>query len=436
MKKYSFSVILLLIISLFSLGGCGGLDDNDQPGSDDPGSGDVYVALEELEVTSTPPSIITIFFQAKDANQKPLPGLINEQFIVLEDGQDPGLDEAGKEIVPNDELPYALKTILMLDVSGSISDEELELMKDAVETLIVDDEGNSLLLPNEEMAIFTFDAETHEIQALTNDHVLLVSSLQGITGASGVLQPTNLYGAVRDGISQWEDIFTTEQIVQGNLILITDGEDTTAEFTLDSTIEEIGNKSVFTVGVGDETDQNVLSQLGTSGTFYVENFDDLQDALDEMTQDITDLANSFYYLHYASPKRRADGPKINSNHLLTLKVLSNKNTAANNKIEAIFNSFDFETSTPEVVISGPAKIDDGALAFYTARTRWTSNPSSFEWLISGDCIAQSPSDSATQAVLGNNPSLLDGECLLTATDTNNNDISNTPPYIVQVTPGE
>lgn len=442
MTKLSLSVIPLLIISIFSLGGCGGLDDNNEPadgdggGSGDPGSGDVYVALEKLEVISALPSIITIFFQAKDENQKPLPNLINEQFVVLEDGQDPGLDEAGKEIVPNGELPYTLKTILMLDVSGSISDTELEQMKNAVETLIIDDDGNSLLLPKQEMAIFTFDEEVHAIQALTNNHATLLSSLQGIVGASGALRATNLYGAVLAGISQWTDIFTTDKIVQGNLILITDGKDTTATYSLNSTVEAIGNKSTFTIGIGNDTDQSALSKLGKSGNFHVDNFDDLQGALAATTQDITDLANSFYYLHYASPKRQADGPRSNSDHLLTLKVLSNKNTANDNKIEATFNSFDFETSTPEVVISGPAKIDDGALAFYTARTRWTSNPSSFEWLINGDCIAQSPSDSATQTVLGNNSSLLNGECLFTVTDTGNNDISNITPYIVQVTPDE
>ena len=445
MTKLSFSVIPLLIISLFSLSGCGGLDDNnnepgggDNGGEDDPGSGDVYVALEKLEVISALPSIITIFFQAKDENQKPLPNLINEQFIVLEDGQDPGLDEAGKEIVPNGELPYTLKTILMLDVSGSISDIELEQMKNAVEALIIDDNGDSLLLPKQEMAIFTFDEEVHTIQTLTNNHTTLLSSLRSITGASGALRATNLYGAVLAGISQWTDIFTTEKIVQGNLILITDGKDTTATYLLNSTVEAItdNNKNTFTIGIGNETDQIALSKLGRSGTFHVNNFDDLQGALAATTQDITDLANSFYYLHYASPKRQADGPRINSDHLLTLKVLNNKNTAGDNKIEATFNSFDFETSTPEVVISGPNKIDDGSLAFYTARTRWTSNPSHFEWLINGDCIAQSPSDSATQTILGNNTGSLNGECLLTATDTNNNDISNTPPYIVQVTPSE
>ncbi len=443
MTKLSFSVIPFLIITLLSLSGCGGLDDNnnepgggDGGGSGDPGSGDVYVALEKLEVVSALPSIITIFFQAKDKNQKPLPNLINEQFVVLEDGQDPGQEEAGKEIVPNGELPYTLKTILMLDVSGSISDEELQQMKNAVKALIIDDDGNSLLLPKQEMAIFTFDEEVHAIQALTNNHATLQSSLEEITGASGALTGTNLYGAVLAGISQWTDIFTTEKIVQGNLILITDGKDTTATYSLNSTVEAIGNKSTFTIGIGNDTDQSSLSKLGKSGTFHVDNFDDLQGALAATTQDITDLANSFYYLHYASPKRQADGPRSNSDHLLTLKVLNNKNTAADNKIEATFNSFDFETSTPEVVISGPAKINDGALAFYTARTRWTSNPSHFEWLISGDCIAQSPSDSATQTVLGNNTGLLNGECLLTATDTNNNDISNAPPYIVQVTPSE
>ena len=440
MKKCPFLAIPLFI-TLFFLAACGGLDDNDnEPGSGggsgggEPGSGEIYVSLDELEVISTPPSIITIFFQAKDENQKPLPNLINEQFIVLEDGENPGLDEAGKEIVPNGELPYTLKTILMLDVSGSISDIELEQMKNAVETLIADDDGNSLLLPKQEIAIFTFDEDVHIIQALTNNHATLLESLRGITGASGSLRATDLYTAVLTGISQWTDLFTTEKIVQGNLILITDGRDTTATYTLNDTIEAIGDKNTFTIGIGNDTDQSALSKLGKSGTFHVNNFDELQEALASTTQDIADLANSFYYLHYASPKRQADGSKSNSDHLLTLKVLNNKNTTSNSTIESTFNSFDFETATPEVVISGPTTIESGSLAFYTARTRWTSNSSKFEWLISGDCIAQSPADSSTQTVLGNNPTLSNGECLLTATDTANNDISNISPYIVRVTP--
>ena len=429
---------LVLFFLLAGISACDGLDDNtpNQPpgqGGEDP-SGDVYVSLEKLEVSSTPPSVITIFFQARDKNADPLPNLINDQFIVLEDGQDPGLEEAGKEIVPRGELPYTLKTILMLDVSGSISNTELTQMKEAVKSLIVDENGESRLQAKQQMAIYTFDEEIHTIQTLTNNSATLVNSLNNITGASGTLLSTNLYGAVLAGISQWTDVFTTEEIVQGALILVTDGKDATGTYDLNSTVSAIGSKTVFTIGIGDNTDQNALSKLGRSGTFNVANFDELQEALTEAGQNMADLANSFYYLHYASPKRRADGPKENSDHLLTLKVLNNKNTGSGSKIEATFNSFDFSLTMPEVVVSGPARIDSGQLASYTARTRWTSNPGRYTWDIVGDCIAQSPPDSSTQTLLGNFTGTTSGQCFLTATDTMNNDITNVPPYEVTVKP--
>jgi len=59
----------------------------------------------------------------------------------------------------------------------------------------------------------------------------------------------------------------------------------------------VQDKSVFTLGIGDEISTEALQEIGTSGTFALRNFGQLNSVLTSINQQVVDQANSFYYLH-------------------------------------------------------------------------------------------------------------------------------------------
>ena len=59
---------------------------------------------------------------------------------------------------------------------------------------------------------------------------------------------TNLYGAVITGAGRWTDQFSSSSIVQGAMIVFTDGSDTQGSYTLNQALSAVGGKRVYTVG--------------------------------------------------------------------------------------------------------------------------------------------------------------------------------------------
>jgi len=64
--------------------------------------------------------------------------------------------------------------------------------------------------------------------------------------------------------------------------------------------------AVFTVGLGGETDEDVLYDLGKTGYRPVRSASRLSTTFDTLAQDIRDLSNSYYALTYCSPCRAGE----------------------------------------------------------------------------------------------------------------------------------
>ena len=143
---------------------------------------------------------------------------------------------------------------------------------------------------------------------------------------------TNLYGAVIEGVSQWEDVYSTNRVQQGFLVLFTDGSDTQGSRTLQEAINARGGKKVYALGLGDEIDRSVLEEIGNAGFIPATNIGQLATKFADIQSEIALAANSFYWLHYMSPKR---GDK---DHTLKLIIKGNKEDSY---ITGGFNSAEF-----------------------------------------------------------------------------------------------
>ncbi len=373
-----------------------------------------YVLLNKLNFEASLPSIISVLFQASDQYGNAISGLQTSDFSVLEDNEAVSETETSLSIVAHEELPFSLKTVIMVDNSSSILPADLDRIKAALKPLAVDSNGDSNLLPQQQIALYTFDDTVTLVKDFSSNADSLADAIDSIQPAQAIT-PTNFYGALIEGTSRWDDHFDLTTITQGTLIVITDGTDTASRHRYQEALSAVKGKSVYTIGVGNELSPDVMTALGTSGTFALRNFDQLSATMQTVAQEVQNTANSFYYLHYASPKRRAEGSESNSNHRIELSVIDNANRGSSGKIVESFNSAEFSNVTAEVIIAGPQVMEIQQEATFRAVTRWGPTPDTdYLWELANDtssCVME-PVTGNTVKITG----LAEGVCTLSAQD--------------------
>ena len=372
-----------------------------------------FVQIEKINFEATLPSIISVMFQATDRFGSAITDLQTSDFILLEDNEPVSVAETSLAIVPHEQLPFSIRTVIMIDVSSSISPSDLDKIKAAVRGMITNTEGQSTLLPQQEIALYSFNDTASLLDDFTNHTDNLLTTLENIQPAVAIT-PTDFYGAVITGTSRVENSADLDQISQGNVIIITDGTDTAARNTLSSALDSVNGKSVYTLGVGDEISESILEQIGTSGTIALRNFEQLNAVLRSINQEVVDRANSFYFLHYASPKRGAESAD-SSIHDIRLSVANNANTGGTSVITDQFDSTDFSNVEAAVVISGPQRLELQQAGIYRANTRWSSQPiGNFVWSLppqNTSCHLDRLSSTSIRVT-----AVATGECTLTAED--------------------
>ena len=279
-------------------------------------------------ITTEVPSFVNILFQVIDSDNWGVTSLTTEHFEVREDDQVVSPTESAMRVQKREAIPhrFKLKTVLMLDTSTSVKDH-LEQIKQAAVILVEN------MTENQEIALYEFSEKPELLQDFTDDAAALTKAIQDIELG---FPTTNLYGSVITGTARWADIFTTTQVQQGFLVILTDGSDTQGSYTLSEALTARGNKNVYTIGLGNEIDPDVLRELGNAGFFQIADVSKLADQLAErfieIQKRIVSFADSFYWLRYLSPKRG------DREHSLAVIVKGNE---VNYSIEGSFNSRDF-----------------------------------------------------------------------------------------------
>ena len=231
---------------------------------------------------------------------------------------------------------FKLKTVLMLDTSPSV-EQHLEQIKQAAIILVEN------MTAQQEIALYEFSEKPVLLQDFTDDAEVLKEAIRKISLG---FPTTNLYGSIIAGTARWEDIYTTTEVQQGFLVILTDGSDSQGSYTLSEALSARGNKNIYTIGLGNEIDPDVLQELGNAGFFQIADVSRLADQLTErfieIQNRIVSFADSFYWLRYLSPKRG------DRDHTLALSVKGNQ---INYTIEGTFNSRNFRSVRPEVFVN-------------------------------------------------------------------------------------
>jgi uncharacterized protein YegL len=311
-KKLSLNIALLIpiILGIQIFSSCG----KDFP---DP-SKRIEINLIKQEVTL--PSKISIFFKVDGKNNVPVAGLESDDFIILEKGEnDENFDpisssEANSKIVLDSQF-FSFNTILILDLSGSVIDNNLEDLKSASVNFI-DQFLRTQSSASIKMGVWWFDGEEelHRLIGLTSSTDSLKTAINSIESTITNDESTNLYGALIQAAKLADSTLYLDTISATSVVLFTDGKDQAGRHNKTEALESIENSSdkvsFLTIGLGDEIEKSILKKIGPNGSAFADEPKKLIEAFSEIANHIYNEANSYYYFTYCSPKRSGTQNKL------------------------------------------------------------------------------------------------------------------------------
>ncbi|MFZ4724629.1 MAG: FISUMP domain-containing protein [Paludibacter sp.] len=299
---------------------------------------DRYFKFKNYNIQASKPSFVDIMFSVTDINNKGVDYLSNSDFSVLEDNVTTSPTETFRFVRKMQQIPSKIKTVLLLDNSTSVS-SDIETIKNAAIKFI------QSIRNEQEIAIYAFSDTPVLLQNFTTNKILLQNAIKSINSG---FPSTNLYGSTITTLSQWTDSYTLYGIVQGSLIVFTDGSDTQGSSTLNAVITSRGDKKIYVIGLGSEINPTALNQIANPGPYYpIQKTSELDAVFTSIQSDIVQFSNSFYWLNYLSPKRTGT-------HTLKVSAINNINTTATSYLTGSFSAVGFQPVKSGVYVN----IDD------------------------------------------------------------------------------
>ncbi|UII75872.1 VWA domain-containing protein [Flagellimonas sp. HMM57] len=330
--KNIFKLIFFVILTVF-ISSCGNSDDdvNFDINQRELGQGeeaDDCLGFEENELLlsiqdqfTTLPGKVSILFKVFDSAGTPISGLTADQFTIYEQGRNDDCfntissSESSARISSNSQI-FNNTTLLVLDLSNSVLESSLDELKTASTSFIT----NVIPTPEADsfkMAIYWFDGEDelHLLNPPTSSATELTAAIDGITTDISTDPSTDLYGAVIKSTQIAEDEIKANNeasvIGAASIVLFTDGTDQASRFSEETALRAVNdanqNISFFTIGLGSEIDTSILTNIGKTASVFAGNKEELEATFTQISQRVSEQANSFYLFEYCTPKRDGSG---------------------------------------------------------------------------------------------------------------------------------
>jgi VWFA-related protein len=174
--------------------------------------------------------LVTLNATVTDASGHAVAGLRAADFVVYEDGERQEVSQFEAERVP-------VSLGLALDTSGSMAGEKMSAAQGAVSRFV-----NDLLGPRDQIFLYRFDSRPMLVQGWTEDRRAVVRALGSVTPAGG----TALYDAVAEAVP----LATTGTRRKKALVVISDGNDTNSEITVNELRQLIRESEVMVYAIG------------------------------------------------------------------------------------------------------------------------------------------------------------------------------------------
>ena len=315
---------LLSIFFLALLFACGNDDEGfDNPNNEPPIDLDNFYDIVIQNEFTTPPAKVSVFFRVEDVNGDPVADLTQDQFSIFEKGRNDdefkpiSVDEADR-VVSDNENVFRYNVMMLLDLSASVTNNHLNEVKAAASQFVHSTLGNDQNTSTR-IGIFWFDGadNLHVLKDFTNIINELDEAIDDIQANMSSDNSTDLYGAVIKGTQITNARIQQDELVAfqsaGAMLIFTDGTDQAARYSREEAFASVDSFSskinFYTVGLGNEIDEDVLERLGEKEAVLAANADELDENFNMISELIYKEINSFYLFEYCTPKR--DGSGIN-----------------------------------------------------------------------------------------------------------------------------
>jgi hypothetical protein len=267
------------------------------------GGGCAALQLTPIKMTQQKPSNVAIYFKVKSIDGDPVGGLTADKFRIYEDGQLVSQYES-KQTILNPEVAAVHYTLLLVDMSGSVSDSgTVPDLVQAVSTF------TDRVEKQQRVAIYAFDgsADLYPIVPFTDQPGSAKAGVAQLSSFKPKDPSTNLNGAVVKALDELDnDLGKAKQPMKfGTLVVFTDGTDHANRVSESDMKQHIREKpfDVFAIGLGAEIKQPQLEAIGKSGTAPATDKNALVKAFDDVGAKVEARTKSYYLLSYCSPAR-------------------------------------------------------------------------------------------------------------------------------------
>ncbi len=261
------------------------------------------LALTPIRATSNRPSNVVVYFKVQKGKE-PVGGLTAESFKIYEDGDLVSQYES-KQTILNPEVAASHYTLLLVDMSGSITDSgAVDTLVDAAGAFAERVEGQK----QQKVAVFAFsgDEELHPIVPFTTAGGAK-AAVKGLASYKPADPSTNLNGAIIKGLAELDKALRAapNPLRFGTLVVFTDGSDRARRVKWEDVQKALATTpyEVFAIGLGAELQDAQLLALGKDGTAKAADKASVVKAFDEIAARIEAAMKAYYLLSYCSPAR-------------------------------------------------------------------------------------------------------------------------------------
>jgi von Willebrand factor type A domain len=280
----SNNLVRLALLAL-TLGACGGLQ------------------LQTIKTAEQRPSNVAIYFKVQTRSGEPVAGLSADAFRIYEDRQLVSQYES-KQTILNPEVAAAHYTLLLVDMSGSVTESG------AIDTLIqAAGIFTDRVEKQEKVGVYAFagDPDLYPIVPFTDQAASAKSGLGQLATFKPKDPSTNLNGAVVKALDQLDASLgrASQPLKFGTLVVFTDGTDRASRVSASAMEQHVREKpfDVFAIGLGGEIKPSELAAIGKNGTAMAADGRSVVKAFDDIGARVEGRTRSYYLLSYCSPAR-------------------------------------------------------------------------------------------------------------------------------------
>ena len=296
--------ILLLVLPLGTIGCAGG-----------------GLKVTRINSEQKKPNNVWVFFTVERGDD-PVGGLEAKDFKIYEDDKLVSEFES-KQTIQNPEVAAVMYTLLLLDVSASITDSgQIDHVVEAAQ-LFSDRVGKT-----QKVGVYAFDGspKLHSVVPFTEAEGSVKGGIEGLRSFKPKDPSTNLHGAVVQGLEVLKEGLEREKkpLKFGTLVVFSDGADRASLVTRDEMMEQIDKEEYahyerFAIGIGDpaELESAQLGEIGRDGTEEGNDRAKVKESFERIATKIEAHSKRFYLLSYCTPSRKGQ-------HVVRIEVDSEK----------------------------------------------------------------------------------------------------------------